>query len=171
MLKEKEQQINNIFGFVDVIISVLSFITAYLIRNVFFVPPLSAQNEYLVVGLVIIPTWFILLKSVHLTEVHRTKTYSKILVSYLKVIVFGLSVIFLFMFVFKLNNISRLVILFFGVINFFSLFAISEINPTEIIVYIKVTITMETFDSIIDINDIMTNKTACKTTEVFNKFS
>lgn len=124
MIKEKEQQINNIFGFVDVIISVLSYLIAYQIRNMFFEPPLIAQNEYLVIGLLIIPTWFILLKSVHLTEIHRTKTYSKILVSYMKVIVFGMSIVFLFMFLFKLTNISRLVIMFFGVINFFSLFAV-----------------------------------------------
>lgn len=137
MIKEREQQINNIFGFVDVIISVLSFIIAYQIRNVFFVPPLSAQNEYLVVGLLIIPTWFIILKSVHLTEIHRTKTYSKILVSYLKVIVFGLSAIFLFMFIFKLQNISRLVIIFFGVINFLSLFSI-RISVYRIMKYYRV---------------------------------
>ena len=137
MIKEREQQINNIFGFVDVIISVLSFYVAYLIRNVFFEPPLSAQNEYLVVGLLIIPTWFMLLKSVRLTEIHRTKSYSKILVSYIKVIVFGLSIVFLFMFIFKLNNISRLVILFFGVINFFSLFSI-RISVYRIMKYYRV---------------------------------
>lgn len=137
MLKEREQQVNNIFGIVDVIISVLSFIVAYQIRNEFFVPPLSAQNEYLIVGILIVPTWFILLKSVHLTEVHRTKTYSKILTSYLKVIVFGLSIIFLFMFLFKLINISRLVILFFGVINFFSLF-VTRISVYRIMKYYRV---------------------------------
>ena len=137
MIKEKEQQINNIFGFVDVIISVLSFVVAYLIRNTFFEPPLSAQNEYLIIGLLIIPTWFILLKSVHLTEIHRTKTYSKILTSYLKVIIFGLSTIFLFMFIFKLTNISRLAIIFFGIINFFSLFAI-RISVYRMVKYYRV---------------------------------
>ena len=36
MIKEREQQINNILGVVDVIISVISFLAAYLIRHFFF---------------------------------------------------------------------------------------------------------------------------------------
>jgi FlaA1/EpsC-like NDP-sugar epimerase len=137
MIKEREQQINNIFGVLDVVISVFSFFVAYLIRNLFFEPPLSNPNEYLIVGLLIIPTWFILLKSVHLTEMPRMKTYSKILFSYLKVIAFGMGVIFLFMFIFKLHNISRLVILFFGIINFFSLFSL-RITIFRIMKYFRV---------------------------------
>ena len=91
---------------------------------VLFVSELSATNEYLIIGLLIIPTWFILLKSVHLTEMHRTKTYSMILASYLKVIVIGMVAIFLFAFLFKLNNISRLVILLFGFIDLLMLFSV-----------------------------------------------
>ncbi len=124
MIKEREQQINNIFGVFDVFLSVFSFFVAFLVRDLFFEPKLNAPNEYLVVGLLIIPTWFILLKSVHLSEMHRTKTYSKILASYLSVIVIGLGIIFLFVFLFKLINISRLVILFFGIINLFALFSV-----------------------------------------------
>ncbi|MCD4683270.1 MAG: sugar transferase [Bacteroidales bacterium] len=124
MIKEREQQINNIFGVFDVFLSVFSFFVAFLVRDLFFEPKLNAPNEYLVVGLLIIPTWFILLKSVHLSEMHRTKTYSKILASYLSVIAIGLGIIFLFVFLFRLINISRLVILFFGIINLFSLFTV-----------------------------------------------
>jgi exopolysaccharide biosynthesis polyprenyl glycosylphosphotransferase len=124
MIKEREQQINNVLGALDVIISVISFLAAYLIRHSLFDSKLSSPNEYLVIGLLILPTWFILLKVFDLNEMHRTKSYSKILVSYLAVICIGLGVIFLFMFLFKLNSISRLVILFFGVINLMSLFAV-----------------------------------------------
>lgn len=129
MIKEREQQINNIFGVADVILSILSFVLAYLIRDIFFEPPITARNEYLIIALLIIPTWFILIKSVHLAEMHRTKTYSVIFASYLKVVVIGLGVIFLSVFIFKLNSISRLVILFFGVTNLFALFT------TRILVY------------------------------------
>ncbi|MEZ5147710.1 MAG: hypothetical protein R2759_11720 [Bacteroidales bacterium] len=114
MIKEREQQINNIIGVADVLISVLSFTIAYFIRDWFFEPPIIATNEYLVVGVLVIPTWFILIKSVHMAEMHRTKTYSMILASYLRVVIIGLGVIFLFIFLFKLVNISRLMILFSG---------------------------------------------------------
>jgi exopolysaccharide biosynthesis polyprenyl glycosylphosphotransferase len=124
MIKEREQQINNILGIVDVVISVFSFTVAYLIRNIFFESYFRATEEYLIIGLLIIPTWFILLKTMNLTEMHRTKSYSRIFVSYGSVVAVGLAVIFLFMFLFKLNNISRLVILSFGAIDFMLLFSV-----------------------------------------------
>jgi len=125
MIKEREQQIKNIFGVFDVFLSLLSFMAAYLIRDYFFEPPIgSARNEYIIVGLLIIPTWFVLIKSVHLAEMHRTKTYSMILASYLRVVIIGLGVIFVSMFVFKLNNLSRLMIMFFGIINLITLFSV-----------------------------------------------
>lgn len=128
MIKEREQQINNIFGIFDVLISVLTFIAAYLIRDHFFEPPISGTQEYLIIGLIILPTWFILIKSVRLAEMHRTKTYSMILASYLRVVVIGLGIIFLSVFLFKLNSISRLMILLFGAINLITLFSLRIIT-------------------------------------------
>lgn len=137
MIKEREQQINNILGVVDVIISVISFLIAYLIRHFFFDSKLNSPNEYLVVGVLIIPTWFVLLKVFNLTEIHRTKSYSKILASYFAVIGIGLGVIFIFMFLFKLTSISRLVILFFGTINLMSLFSV-RITVYRVLKYLRV---------------------------------
>jgi exopolysaccharide biosynthesis polyprenyl glycosylphosphotransferase len=137
MIKEREQQINNTLGLVDVLISVLSFLVAYLIRHSLFDTGLSSPNEYLVIGVLIIPTWFTLLKLFNLNEIHRTKRYSKILVSYIAVIGIGLGVIFLFMFLFKLNSISRLVILFFGSINLITLFSI-RITVYRLMKYFRV---------------------------------
>lgn len=124
MIKEREQQINNIFGVFDVFISVLLFIATYFLREYLFDHNPEATNEYLVIGVLIIPTWFVLLKSVHLTEMHRTKRYSVILASYLKVVTIGLAILFVFVFLFKLHNISRLVILSFGALDLVVLFSI-----------------------------------------------
>jgi exopolysaccharide biosynthesis polyprenyl glycosylphosphotransferase len=124
MIKEKEQQINNVIGVFDVILSLLSYLFAIFIRDVFFEPPINSPHEYLIVGLVIVPTWFILIKSSHMAEMHRTRTYSMILASYIKVVVIGLGIVFLAIFLFKLTNISRLAILSFGIINLFTLFSV-----------------------------------------------
>jgi exopolysaccharide biosynthesis polyprenyl glycosylphosphotransferase len=137
MIKEREQQINNIFGVIDVFISVISFTIAFFIRDIFFDSGISVPNEYLVVGVLIIPTWFVLIKSAHMAEMHRTKTYSMILASYLRVIVIGLGVIFLFVFLFKLHNISRFVILLFGAINLVTLFSV-RISVYRIMKYFRV---------------------------------
>jgi exopolysaccharide biosynthesis polyprenyl glycosylphosphotransferase len=137
MIKEREQQINNILGGVDVLISIVSFLIAYLIRHFIFDSGFNSSNEYLVIGVLIVPTWFILLKIFNLTEMHRTKSYSRILASYFAVIGIGLGVIFLFMFLFKLHSISRLVILFFGIINLMSLFSI-RITVYRLMKYFRV---------------------------------
>lgn len=137
MIKEREPQINNVIGVFDVFYTVLSFLTAYLIRDWFFEPPISSPQEYLIVGLIIVPTWFILIKSSHMAEMHRTRTYSMILASYLKVVIVGLGVVFLAIFLFKLTNISRLAILFFGVINLFTLFTV-RIAVYRVLKYIRV---------------------------------
>ncbi|MEZ5194852.1 MAG: hypothetical protein R2764_00155 [Bacteroidales bacterium] len=63
MIKEREQQINNIFGVFDVFISVLLFIATYFLREYLFDHNPEATNEYLVIGVLIIPTVFVLLKS------------------------------------------------------------------------------------------------------------
>jgi exopolysaccharide biosynthesis polyprenyl glycosylphosphotransferase len=137
MIKEREQQINNVIGVFDVILSVLSFLIAFFIRDWFFQPPINSTQEYLIVGLIIIPTWFILVKSSHMAEMHRTRTYSMILASYLKVVVIGLGIIFIAIFLLKLNNISRLAILFFGGINLFMLFTV-RIGVYRILKYMRV---------------------------------
>lgn len=137
MIKEREQQINNIFGVFDVIISLICFLAAYFIRDIFFETNVNASYEYLIIGLLIIPTWFLLTKNMHLAEMHRTKTYSMILASYLKLVVIGLGIIFLFVFLFKLHNISRLVILSFGVLNLVTLFIV-RIAVYQIIKHFRV---------------------------------
>ena len=137
MIKEREQQINNIFGVIDVALSVLAFAVAFVIRDKFFEPPISARNEYIIIGLLIIPTWFILIKSVHLAEIHRTKSYSIIFASYLRVVVIGMGVIFLAVFLFKLTNISRLAVLFFGILNLISLFSL-RITVYRVMKYFRV---------------------------------
>ena len=124
MIKEREQRINNILGVFDVFLSLLTFVAAFLLRDYFFEPPISGTQEYIIIGLIIFPTWFILLKSVRLAEMHRTKTYSMILASYLRVVVVGLGVIFLSVFIFKLTSISRLMILIFGILNIVTLFSV-----------------------------------------------
>ncbi|GAB4322968.1 MAG: sugar transferase [Bacteroidales bacterium] len=137
MIKEREQQVNNIIGIFDVIISVITYSIAYVIRDSFFEPPIIDPQQHLIVGLLIVPVWFILIKSTHMAEMHRTKRYSQIIASYLRIVVIGLGALFLFMFLFKLNNISRLTILFFGLLNFMILVAV-RITVYRIIKYFRV---------------------------------
>jgi exopolysaccharide biosynthesis polyprenyl glycosylphosphotransferase len=124
MIREREQQINSTLVFIDVIISVISFIIAFFVRDIIIVDNFHYAQDFLLVGVVIIPTWYILLKSSSMSEIQRVNSYSSILLSYLKVVVVGMAVLFLFIFVFQLQLVSRVVIFMFGGINLSLLFAI-----------------------------------------------
>ncbi len=123
MIKEREQLINNFFGIFDVVISLFSFYIAILIRNVISEPPVTVTNEYLIIGLIIVPVWFLLFKTANIARIYRAKRYSAIFLEYTKVIGVGIGILFLFIFAFKLNDISRGAIFLFGPVDLLLLFS------------------------------------------------
>jgi len=122
MIREKEQVINNVVGAADVIITIISFIIAFNIGDYIFDDRLIFSTQYYIILLLIIPTWLVLLQLSDLKRLHRVKPYSVILLEYTIVVAIGLSMLFLFMFILKLEWISRLVIGLFGVIDLFLLY-------------------------------------------------
>ncbi len=123
MIKEREQLINNFFGIFDVVISIFSFYIAILIRNIISEPPVTVTNEYLIIGLIIVPVWFLLFKTANIARIYRAKRYSAIFLEYTKVIGIGIGILFLFIFAFKLYDISRGAIFLFGPVDLLLLFS------------------------------------------------
>ncbi len=121
MIKERQQSINTLFGVIDVILSILAFFLAFALNRLFFKNS-AFSNEYFILILLMIPTWYYMLKSTNLTALLRTKRYSTIFLEYVKVVVFGFAFMLLFMFVFNLESISRGVVLLFVPINLNVLF-------------------------------------------------
>lgn len=129
MIREREQQLNSTLVFIDVILSVISFIIAFFIRDIIINDNFRYAQDFLLVGVVIIPTWYMILKASSMSEIQRVNSYSSVLISYLKVVLIGMAVLFLFIFVFKLQLVSRMVIFIFGGINLSILFS------TRILIY------------------------------------
>lgn len=122
MIRENERLFNNFLNISDVLITLIAFISAYYIRIFIVLGNLIYSNEYIILSLLIIPIWFILLKITNVQTFHRVKSYSVILLEYFIVVIIGLSILFLFIFILKLNSISRLALLYFGIIDVFMLF-------------------------------------------------
>lgn len=120
MLREKEKTINNLFTSIDVFLTIASFLLAGYIRhsNLNF----AINNEYRILLFAIIPVWFLLVKIFRLSEFQRIKLYSSVFIDYITVVLIGTSVIFLIIFAFKLEGISRIVIFIFSIINLFVLY-------------------------------------------------
>ncbi len=124
MQRENERLYNNVLILADIIISILTFFAAYYIKVFDDVVIKTVKHQYILLGLLIIPVWYVLLKIISIQTTQRVKAYSIIFIEYFLTIIIGISILFIFIFTFKLNFISRIVILVFGILNLFLLSAI-----------------------------------------------
>lgn len=122
MLKENERLYNNVLGIFDVALSLLAFVLAYYIRVFTVAKTLMYSDQYLILGILIIPIWFVLFKIINMQTGQRVKAYSIVLIEYAIIISIGTSILFMSIFLFKLDNISRLAIFMFAITNFLFLF-------------------------------------------------
>lgn len=122
MIKERENIFNNLLAIIDIFLTILAFISSYYIRKFLWSEELAYSDSYITIVLLIVPTWFVALKVTNLSKLLRGKAYSFLLYDYLKVIAIGMSILFLFVFSFKLDSISRIVLYLFGFIDFLFLF-------------------------------------------------
>ena len=117
MIRERETIFNNLFSFIDILLSILAFILAYYIRKYFFSGGLLFSQEYILLITIMIPTWFVILKITNQSKLLRTRLYSILLYDYIKVVSIGLSILFIFIFALKLDDVSRIVVFLFGIID------------------------------------------------------
>lgn len=121
MIKERELLVNNLFGFLDVLISLGTFILALRIGEQIF-SNTHKTIEYLSLGILIIPVWYILLKTFNLAILNRTINYGTILANYLKVILSGTLILLVFIYLFRIENINRItIIVLFPILNLIAL--------------------------------------------------
>lgn len=115
MLKENQRLYNNTLIILDVILSLIAFLTGYYFRVFTHAKTIVFTNQYLTLALLIIPIWYILLKIINLQNSQKNKAYSIVIIEYTLIAVLGISILFIFIFWFKLESISRVAILIFGI--------------------------------------------------------
>ncbi len=122
MLKENERFYNNAVVFLDISLSLIAFYIAYSIRVYVFAKQALYADQYILLSVLMIPTWFVLLKMISIQSSQKIKPYSVVFIEYLLVMLLGVSILFIFIFVFKLDYISRIAILVFGLTDLMLLF-------------------------------------------------
>lgn len=122
MLRENERLYNNILALLDIFLSLIAFFTSYYYHVYSVTNEKVISYQYFLLGILIIPTWYILLKIISIQSSQRIKAYSVVLIEYSLVLLVGISFLFIFIFIFKLNYISRITILIFGLSNIILLF-------------------------------------------------
>ena len=121
-IKPRESTIYYFITFTEVFISICTFFFTAYIREHVFPNNFVYTREYQILMLIMIFSWFFLLRSKNFEKFHRTKSYSAIFVEYAKGVLIGTSILIGSIFVFKLDTISRGFIILFTVMNFFALY-------------------------------------------------
>lgn len=122
---EKEQEVlirkfRVKFWILDIVTIVLSYILAYLIRNNVGAGLVYSIN-YIFLLLLMIPTFFILIRRNSFTHIQEKMNFGFILFNFFQLCFFGLLIIFSFLFIFKMKDISRAFIFIFFIIYMISL--------------------------------------------------
>lgn len=116
-------KIQSIFPIFDIIITILSYFTAYYIANLIETNYFVFTIDYVYMLLLIIPTWALLLKTSNLSSIPRTRSTLSVLFKLLNFNFIGFLLIFLYKHVFDLKIFSHYMIISFTVVNLLSLFA------------------------------------------------
>lgn len=102
------------FWILDVVTITLSYMLAFWIRH--NVGGLTYSNNYLYLLLLMIPTFFILIRKSHFTHVYQKVGVKFIIYNFLQLCFLGLLIMIAFIFIFKMDDISRVFIFVFFVV-------------------------------------------------------
>jgi exopolysaccharide biosynthesis polyprenyl glycosylphosphotransferase len=113
---------SSIFAVLDILVTVVSFFGAYFLTDLFNKSYFHFTWEYVVILILIVPTWSVLLYVSNLTHVPRTRSQFSIFLRFLNFSFIGFALLFIYKHVFHLTNLSHYVIISFSVINLFTLY-------------------------------------------------
>ena len=119
---KNRKDINPFFSMLDIIVTVLSYFFAYFLTNLIQTDYFKFTREYVIMLMLIVPTWAILLQILNLTKIPRTHSYMSIFFSFLNFNAIGFALIFLYKHIFHLVMFSHYFIISFSLINLFSLY-------------------------------------------------
>ena len=112
MLKEKEAVLRRFLIFVDACVLVLAYLFAFILNDLVTVPPLPLLRYWLAL-LIAVPYWCLALYANGLYRSIRTRTYLEIFWAVIKSAAVTFLLLGTFLFLFKLNFMSRLFFLLF----------------------------------------------------------
>ncbi|MFO7657781.1 MAG: sugar transferase [Bacteroidales bacterium] len=122
LTKKRVKDTSPIFALIDIFVTIISYFFAYFLTNLVHKEYFTFTRDYVVMLLLIIPTWAILLQTSNLTSIPRTRSFTSIFFNFLNFNALGFMLLFLFKHIFGLTSFSHYVIISFSVINLFSLY-------------------------------------------------
>ena len=104
----------------DIGLTAGAFIAAYFIKRLVLPSPLrglTIEPNYYIVLLTVIIAWYLTFTSFNLYASYRRHTFSDIFLNVFKAVVTGMAILFVAMYIFKIANVSRLLLGIFFLLN------------------------------------------------------
>ena len=119
---------NSLFALLDIIVTIVSYFGAYFLVNLINAAYFRFTHEYIIMLILIIPTWIILLHTSNLTNIPRTRSHFSIFVSFMNFSFIGFALLFLYKHLLGFHIFSHYVIIAFSLINLISLYVFRMIT-------------------------------------------
>jgi exopolysaccharide biosynthesis polyprenyl glycosylphosphotransferase len=116
------------FMLLDIVVNVCSFLFAYFLTDLFNDAYFTFFKDYVIMLLLIIPTWAILLYIFNLTQMPRTRSQFSVFFNLLNFSFLGSVLMFLYRHLFGLSNFSYYFIISFSIVNLISLYTVRMIT-------------------------------------------
>ena len=120
MLREKSRLLLRAHRFLDILITVVAFILAYFMK-LYFLPPaivgLTVAPNYYIVLLMIIIVWYMVFNLSGVYHSYRKRSYKQILRNMARAVLIAMLFLLLLMYVFKLTDVSRILLGLFFFLN------------------------------------------------------
>ena len=139
MLREKSKIVIHVHKFLDIFITALAFIGAYFIKKYILPEPFQGLTEtpsYYIVLLMIIIIWYICFDFFGFYTSYRKQTLGKILWNMIKAVSIGMLIMFLCIFILKMEDVSRIMMSLFYVLNI-TLLAICKTSAYKILTHYR----------------------------------
>lgn len=121
-IRNRERTIYLYIIIIELILSVGTFYLSVYIRDHLFSRAFAFTREYQLLMIIMIFSWYFLLRSQIFEKFHRTKSYTSIFIDYAKGLLIGTAILTGSIFIFKLGTISRGFILVFIPLNLLILY-------------------------------------------------
>lgn len=110
-------------SFLDLIIAVFSYFTAYFISNLYNTEYFTFTNDYVLMLFLVIPTWIIITKATNLSQIPRSRSYLSMFFQILNFNLIGFFVLLIFKHIFVFTLFSHYFLLAFSLTNTIFLFS------------------------------------------------
>ena len=120
MLREQQKLLTAAHKTLDIILTAGAFIAAYFIKRLVLPVPLrglAIEPNYYIVLLMIIIIWYLTFASFRLYASYRRHTFSEIVLNMIKAVATGMAILFVAMYIFKIADVSRLLLGIFFLLN------------------------------------------------------